>query len=371
MKKVLCAGLAALMFLSNFGFAGGAKAKEGNESAEATVRTVVDHNGDEIVLPAKIERVVIASLMPLPSVYCLFRGGTQNLVGMPTASMAAAVHSQLVKIYPDIAKVDTSFVQNGSVNIEQLMKLKPDIILYSATNKNERELYKSIGIPAVGFSFAQYNYDAIKIYESWVKLLGEIFGDTGRSDKIISYAHKVESLVKERVAKIPENKKPSCLVFYGCDEKSLKVSGSQMFGQYWIETTGGINAASELTGTAPVNMEQIYKWNPEKIFLNNFCASLPEDLYNNAFKNQDWSTVKAVQIKQVYKYPLGMYRWCPPSPDIPLSLLWCAKQIQPEVFADIDMDAEIKKYFKDMYGVNLTDEGLKEIYNPPREAAMY
>ena len=86
MKKVLCAGLAALMFLTNFGFAGGAKAKDGNESA--AVRTVIDHNGDEVVLPAKIERVVIASLMPLPAVYCLFRGGTHNLVGIPTASMA-------------------------------------------------------------------------------------------------------------------------------------------------------------------------------------------------------------------------------------------------------------------------------------------
>ena len=279
MKKLLSGVMVAFLLCTTLCYSSGAKADKG--TGNATARTVIDHNGDEIVLPAKIERVVIASLMPLPAVYCLYRGGTQNLVGMPTASMSAAVHSQLVKIYPEIAKIDTSFIQNGDVNIEQLMTLKPDLILYSATNLKERELYKSVGIPAVGFSFAQFNFDAIKIYESWVKLLGEIFGDTGRSEKIISYAHSVESLVKERAAKIPENKKPKCLVFYACDDKGMKVSGSKMFGQYWIETVGGINVASELTGTAPVNMEQIYTWNPEKVFLNNFCASLPEDLYNN------------------------------------------------------------------------------------------
>ncbi|QTQ16818.1 ABC transporter substrate-binding protein [Treponema parvum] len=365
MKKSLFRILAVFLLVTALG------CSKKEKTAQATTRTVVDHNGDTIVLPAKIERVVIASLIPLPSVYCLYRGGTQNLVGIPPASMSAAVNSQLVKIYPEIAKMDTSFVQNGSVNIEQLMSLKPDVILFSATNAKEREMFKTSGIPAVGFSFAQFDFDAIAIYESWIKLLGEIFGDTGRADKMLAYSHSVEKFVKERVEKIPEDKKPRCLVFYACDDRGMRVSGSKMFGQYWIETVGGINAASELKGTASVNMEQIYDWNPDKVFLNNFCASLPEDLYNNAFKNQDWSSVKAVQTRQVYKYPLGMYRWCPPGPDIPLSLLWCAKQIQPEVFSDVDMDKEIKTYFKNMYGVELSDKDLSEIYNPPREAAIY
>ena len=116
-------------------------------------------------------------------------------------------------------------------------------------------------------------------------------------------------------------------------------------------------------------MEQIYEWNPDKIFITNFSAYLPEDLYNNTIEGDDWSHVKAVADGEVYKFPLGMYRWFPPSSDTPLALLWLAQQIQPELFSDIDMDQEIKDYFQKFYQVELTDDDVQTIYNPAREAA--
>ena len=64
-----------------------------------------------------------------------------------------------------------------------------------------------------------------------------------------------------------------------------------------------------------------------------------------------------------------MYRWFPPASDTPLVLKWLATKIQPEKFADIDMDQEIKDYYEKYYNVELTDEDLQEIYNPARAAA--
>ena len=54
-------------------------------------------------------------------------------------------------------------------------------------------------------------------------------------------------------------------------------------------------------------MEQIYSWNPEKIFITNFNDAMPEDLYNNTLESYDWSNVSAVQNNEVRKMPLGMY----------------------------------------------------------------
>lgn len=68
-----------------------------------------------MVLPTKIKRVVISSILPLPSVYCLFRGSADDLVGIHPSSMAAAQNSYLINVYPEIADVDTSFVENGEV----------------------------------------------------------------------------------------------------------------------------------------------------------------------------------------------------------------------------------------------------------------
>lgn len=44
---------------------------------------------------------------------------------------------------------------------------------------------------------------------------------------------------------------------------------------------------------------------PDVIILTNFTPTQPEDLYHNAVGGDDWSTVKAVQDKQVYKDASG------------------------------------------------------------------
>ena len=46
-------------------------------AAEGDTRIVVDHTGREIEIPAQIDRIVISSILPLPSVYCLFEGSAE------------------------------------------------------------------------------------------------------------------------------------------------------------------------------------------------------------------------------------------------------------------------------------------------------
>ena len=117
-------------------------------------------------------------------------------------------------------------------------------------------------------------------------------------------------------------------------------------------------------------MEQIYEWDPDMIFITNFVPYLAEDLYNNAgFEGHDWSVVRAVQEGNVYKCPLGVYRWYPPSSDTPLMLLWMAQTIYPELFEDINLEEEMKDYYKNFYNIELTDEDIVKIFHPTREAA--
>ena len=116
-------------------------------------------------------------------------------------------------------------------------------------------------------------------------------------------------------------------------------------------------------------MEQVYEWDPDIIFITNFSPYQPDDLYNNTIDGNDWSNVTAVKNQQVYKFPLGMYRWFPPASDTPLVLKWLATKIQPDLFKDMDMDQEIKDYYEKYYNVTLTDEDLQKIYNPASAAS--
>ena len=157
-----------------------------------------------------------------------------------------------------------------------------------------------------------------------------------------------------------------------CNEKTIVTSGKRFFGQFWCDAVGAKNVAEEVgaeNSSAVINMEQIYKWNPDIILITNFTSQTADDLYNNRTANYDWSPIKAVQNRTVYKMPLGTYRSYTPSADTPVTLYWIAKKVDPELFGDIDVEKEVKSYFKYMYDIDLTDEQIKRMYNQDSKGA--
>ena len=352
-----------LLFLSLVGIV---SAASGTEKA---TRVVVDHTGKEVRIPAKIERIVITGPWPLPSVYCLFEGAGDKLVGIHPGSMSAAKHSLLPRVAPGILRASTEFLKGDVLNAEELLKLKPDVVFYRVETAAHAGQLALTGIPAVGFSTALSGFDTIRTFESWVKLLGEVLQQEDRASGIVEYGRKTYDEIQAALNGVKGLKRPRALILFNYGEGNIKTSGSNFYGQYWLESTGAVNVASELSGVADINMEQVYAWDPDIIYITNFSRHMPEDLYENAIPGHDWSTVRAVRERKVYKFPLGMYRWYPPASDTPLVLKWLAKKNQPELFADVDMDAEVRAYYKRFYNLDLTDEDLRNIFNPAREAA--
>jgi iron complex transport system substrate-binding protein len=339
-------------------------------SGAASARTVTDQGGNVVTVPDKVDRVVIVAPWPLASVYCLYMGSGEKLVGVHPAIKSAGEFSHLMKVAPQIADCESDFIKVDDINIESLMKLEPDVVLYSSSNAANAEQIRNAGIPAVGFSVSIAKFNTVETVNSWVKLLGEVFGEEDRASGITEYGREVAAMIKERIGDIPKEDMPSALMLYHYDDTQILASGSTFFGQYWCDATGMRSVSENMKGSGiEVNMEQIYEWAPDMIFVTNFVPYLAEDFYSNVIPGEDWSGVPAVINRQVHKFPLGMYRWFPPSSDSALTLLWLAKKAHPDLFADIDLDAEIKTYYKRFYNVTLTDEEVARIYNPPREAA--
>ena len=67
--------------------------------------------------------------------------------------------------------------------------------------------------------------------------------------------------------------------------------------------------------------------------------------------------------------PLGTYRSYTPSSDTPVTLLWMAKTVYPDLFQDLDINQEVKDYYQEMYQVTLTDEQIEQMYHPSSDAA--
>ena len=378
-KRIAALAVGAVLML---GAAGCSGATTENESAEEQItsentesvdngdgtRTIIDQVGNEVVLPEKIERVVIASVWPLASVYVLSMG-TDKLVGLDPAIISAAENSMLIKIAPEISEIESGFSQNGFMNAEELIKLDPDVVLYASGVPEDYEVASQAGIPAVGFSLSIKDYNAVETINSWIELLEEVMGEELSSSEYIEYGNEIQALVADRLKDVKEEDKPRSMVIHKYSDNTLSVPGADTWAEYWIEASGGINVADEIEGTKETSIEQVYEWNPEKIFITNFNDALPEDIYNNTLCSADWSSVQAVIDQDVNKIPLGMYRWYVTCSDSPMMLLWMAKQNHPELFEDIDFNETMKDFYSRFYDFTLTDEDIEQILNPVREAA--
>jgi len=381
MKKLICLLLAAVLALS-LAACGGAPAPETTAPTETagetapettaapTTHTVVDHLDNAVEVPYEVNRIVVCDIYPLPSALTVFFDSAEKIVGMPAPSMTAAANGLLGQLYPQILDAQTGFIDGSTINMEELLKLQPDVVFYSASQPQEGEQLRNAGIPALAVSVNKWQYNAIETLNNWIDLLSQVFPENDKTQVVREYSDKMYDLVQQRVSTLDEADRQRVFFLFQYTDTNMLTSGKQFFGQWWADAIGAVNVAQELEkdNSVAVNMEQVYAWNPSLIFVTNFTKFGPEDLYNNTVGTYDWSAVDAVKNHQVYKMPLGMYRSYTPGVDTPVTLLWLAKSAYPQLFNDIDLIAETKAYYQEVFGIALTDEQASAIFAPPAEA---
>lgn len=336
-------------------------------------RIVVDDNGDKVEVPEKIERVVVTNILPLASAVAVYLNDGSRIVGMHPASYSAAKNGLLGELYPEVLKADTGFIQGASLNIEALMALRPDVVLVNAPDRRMIDMIRGAGLAAFGISPSKWHYDVIETHNRWMQSLAQLFPEAkGKGELIEKKSREIAKMVADRTKDLPREERARILFIFRYDAKSFVTSGKNFFGQYWCDAVGGINVAEGITAdnsNAVIGMEEVYGYDPDVIFITNFTAALPEDIYGSKIGGDDWSPVKAVREKRVYKMPLGIYRSYTPSADTPLTLLWMAKRVYPERFKDVDLTTEVKKYYQTVFGVSLTEKQISRMFSPEAAAS--
>jgi len=365
MKKLISLILTAALLLSLAGCGGTSAPAEKGET-----HIVVDHNGNEVELPYEISRIAVCDILPLPSVLAVFFDSAEKIVGMADTSMNAAKGGLLGQLYPELLNAETGFIEGSNINMEELLKLQPDVVFYSAAHPEQGEQLRRAGLAGVAISASKWEYDAIETLNNWISLISEIFPDNDKAKVVKNYSDEVYTMVQDRVAAIAEEQREQVFFLFKYGETNIMTSGRHFFGQWWADAIGAENVGWELDvdNQVTVNMEQIYAWNPSLIFITNFTPAGPEDLYNNTVGYYDWSAIEAVQNQRVYKMPLGMYRSYTCGVDTPVTLLWLAKTAYPDLFADIDIVEETKTYYKEVFGITLTDDQAASIFAPAADS---
>jgi iron complex transport system substrate-binding protein len=325
--------------------------------------TIKDTAGREVDIPLNLKRIVTAPVV-MPNLIFAVEGSGDKLVGMHPMSKSAWKNSILKVMAPGMAGASTGFIRGGfKMNIEEVLKLKPDLVFQVSFEPGDIEQLTKLGIPVIATHEKMKSLDDYLVKH--ITLVGKVLRKEKRADELINDFNTAKKTIQAKVASIPEKDRPKGLILFNVEK--LLATGTGSFANFWLSSTGAENVARELK-TSPrgisVNMEQILLWNPEVIYITNFCPTQPDDLYQNKLPGQDWSEVSAVKNRRVYKIPLGEYRWYPPSGDSSLMLKWMAKKNHPRLFADYDMRGEIRRHFKKIYNYPITEAQIDRVLNP-------
>ncbi|MBY2941310.1 MULTISPECIES: ABC transporter substrate-binding protein [Rhizobium] len=312
-----------------------------------------DQGNHEVRLAKAAERVV-SIVIPMASTVIALDGSTRKLIGMNPTAKSAVVEGILGKIFPEAKDISSDVTAPNFVpNVEALTAANPDLVI----QWGDRGADIVAPITNAGLTTMLILYGTEELTRDYMTMAANAIGKPERIDELVEWRDRVQKDIEAKTTAIPDDKKPNVL-YLGRALSDISASGTKGNYNAWsIELAGGRNASDELNGTVSVNKEQIAAWNPDVIFLNAFEAKLNVDwVYNDPIL----SLTNAAKSKRVYKMPLGGYRWDPPSQESPLSWMWTANLLHPQIFK-YDLRTEMKTAYKTLYNYDLADSDIDNI----------
>ncbi|MBY5343756.1 ABC transporter substrate-binding protein [Rhizobium leguminosarum bv. viciae] len=337
-RRRMAAGLAAVLFAP---------------AAFAEEIVFKDQGNREVRLAKAAERVV-SIVIPMASTVIALDGSTRKLIGMNPTAKSAVVEGILGRIFPEAKDIPSDVTAPNFVpNVEALTAANPDLVI----QWGDRGADIVAPITNAGLTTMLILYGTEELTRDYMTMAAKAIGKPERIGELVEWRDRVQKDIEAKATAIPDDKKPNVL-YLGRALSDISASGTKGNYNAWsIQLAGGRDASAELNGTVSVNKEQIAAWNPDVIFLNAFEAKLDIDwVYNDPIL----SLTNAAKSKRVYKMPLGGYRWDPPSQESPLSWMWTANLLHPEIFK-YDLRAEMKTAYKTLYNYDLADSDIDNI----------
>ena len=287
------------------------------EQAVAETRTVTDAAGNVVEVPAELSRIAVTPL-PWSSVIYAIDGTSEHMV---------------------------------SINMEEMVSRGVQAVVIWDYQTEEAEQLKALGITPV-----MVKNETTEDLQASFTAIGQMLGKEERAEQFNTLYTEAYEYLQSFQEQVNAADKPKVLYLRNAE---LKLQGNDMFIAEALELAGADNVAADLSS---ITMEEILAIDPDIILMSNFDSFTPADLYENRLDGQDWSQVSAVLNHRVYKTPMGIYRWDAPGVETPLMMRWLAQLIQPEIFAEIDIEQDTRAFFQDYFGYSLTDEDLAQIF---------
>jgi iron complex transport system substrate-binding protein len=303
--------------------------------------TITDIAGNVVDIPADVSRIVTVD--PFTSQFFFVIGADDKLVG----TCIGPANRNLVNVTePSLAALPSAGCKTN-VNLEQLLSLKPDLVISDKNYDKVNEDIKRAGIP-LALVDVEIPENLIKSYE----MIGKITGKEKEAADFINYYNEKTEIIQKNAADITDADKKS--VYLG-QREPLSTLGDEYYEAQILSLVGGKNAAEGLSGgDNKVTIDQVYTWNPDMVILLPYNSMSVSDL----LADSAWQSLPAVQKKEVYRMPKYLMSWELPVPETILGSMWLQSTLYPDKVS-YQMEDEIKEFYKKFYRLDLTSEDAK------------
>lgn len=297
----------------------------------------------EVTLPREIKRIL--SLQPEITRILIALGQEKKLIGVDY--FIHRYDHLYPLLQPRLSDLPLVSLSSESVNLELLLRLKPDLIFTSPSESQlAPSLQKKTGIPTVALS----SMGRLTSLMEEIKFIGQLVGQEKRAAYLIGFFQDKIKMMTTILGRITPSRKPRVYLAFWSSLTRTPVKYEP------VNLAGGINLAEELlpeylgtVGTV-VSVEKILAWDPDIILLHG--NYLPEERKVTpalVLEDKRLSAVQAVKNKQVY-YTFGFWYWWDPA-QVLVEIMYLAKIFHPDLFSQIDLVAEGNRIYQIFYSL--------------------
>ncbi|MEA5114867.1 MAG: ABC transporter substrate-binding protein [Geobacteraceae bacterium] len=316
-------------------------------------KTITDMDDRKIEVPVHPKRIVCMHGVSSERIMILGKGNC-----MPYSFTKPSPWAY--RLYPEIRNVKI-VPESFSGNIEEMMKQKIDLLLYSPMPIDTKK-YQAVGIrTACAFSPGKRPRtldDFLDNFKRQVRFFGDLLGPDAkaRSERYCRYYDRKIAQIRSRTSRIAGKDRPA--VYYGGRGGNLLSSQGMASVMHWnTEISGGNYVPRAMDANfIEVNAEQLLVWNPDVILISGWHNTL-----DSVKKNPKWANLRAVRNGKVYMIPTGVFAWEYASGESILLNIYLAKIFHPDLFRDWDMKKEMKAFYAEVYGKTMTDRDADRI----------
>lgn len=340
--------------------------------AEKTEVSLTDILGREVKVDVPVDNMALQWSASGGPFFTLFA-----IEGKDAASKIAAIDRENLKenrydiweafstAVPELTSLPN--IESGKdLNPETLIALHPSVVVAPKDCYNEGiDIYKKIedaGIPVITIDFHE---EKLENHKKSIELMGQLLGKEEKAVEVFDYYKAQQEKVTSKLDKITT---PEPRVYHenamDPNEMSTSHSSAYMWGSMLNQMRGDVIADGVIEKTAVMSEEYLLKSNPEVIlFTGSYWANKPDSLRLGflsdektaketlePFKHREgWENLDAIKNNRVYGANIGIGR------DITdfAGFQMAAKALYPDVFSDVDPEANLRDFYDKYMPVKL------------------